>query len=272
MTKINASIVIYKNTKTQLQSVIDSVMKINDLGKLYIIDNSPEHGDRVKRIISSKDKSKIEYIHSSVNLGYGAAHNIAIRKSLDNNTDYHIVLNPDVSFDSQIIDELVCYSVDNNDVGLMMPQVLHKGGKVQYLAKLLPTPLDLFVRRFIPIKKIRDKFNYKYTLRHMGYNKIMDVPSLSGCFMFLRVNALRRVGLFDENIFLYMEDIDISRRIHSKYRTVYYPNVSIYHDYNKGSYKTLKLLICHIKSAIYYFNKWGWFFDKDRSNINKRYV
>lgn len=97
----------------------------------------------------------------------------------------------------------------------------------------------------------------------------MEVPYLSGCFMFIRTKVLEKVGLFDERFFMYLEDTDLSRRIHKISKTIYYPYVHIYHEYGKGSYKNLKLLKYHIDSAIKYFNKWGWFFDKERDFINK---
>jgi len=88
--------------------------------------------------------------------------------------------------------------------------------------------------------------------------------------MFLRTSVLKDLGPFDENIFMYLEDTDLNRRIHSKYKTIFYPKVSIMHEYSKESYVNKKLLIYHIKSAIYYFNKWGWFFDKERDELNSR--
>jgi GT2 family glycosyltransferase len=144
---------------------------------------------------------------------------------------------------------------------------------IQYLCKLLPTPFDLFGRRFLnsgPFKKIVEKGNEIYELRFTGYDKIMEVPYLSGCFMFIRTEVLKKVGFFDERFFMYLEDTDLSRRIHRVSKTVYYPEVSIYHEYGKGSYKNPKLLKYHLDSAIKYFNKYGWFFDKERDEINKK--
>ncbi len=88
--------------------------------------------------------------------------------------------------------------------------------------------------------------------------------------MFLRSDALKKVGLFDERYFIYMEDIDLSRRIAREYKTIYFPNVHIYHGHARESYGFNKLLLLHIHSAIKYFNKWGWFFDKDRKVTNQR--
>jgi GT2 family glycosyltransferase len=98
----------------------------------------------------------------------------------------------------------------------------------------------------------------------------MEVPNLSGCFMLLRVEVLKIVGLFDEQFFMYLEDTDLSRRINMQFQTIYYPQVSIVHQYEKGSYKSLKLLKYHVVSAFRYFNKYGWFLDTVRTTINKR--
>ena len=119
------------------------------------------------------------------------------------------------------------------EVGNIMPKIIYPDGELQYLCKLLPSPIDLIFRRFIPIKKWKDAINRKYELHSFGYDKIMNIPNLSGCFMFLR------------------------------------PDATVIHEHQKESYKNKKLLKVHIQSAIYYFNKYGWFFDKERTNINR---
>ena len=98
----------------------------------------------------------------------------------------------------------------------------------------------------------------------------MNVPYLSGCFMFFRMSALKEVGTFDEHFFMYAEDIDITRRMHQKYETLYYPSVTIYHTFTRGSRKSLRLLRIHIVNIIMYFNKWGWWRDEERKEINNR--
>jgi len=97
----------------------------------------------------------------------------------------------------------------------------------------------------------------------------MDIPYLSGCFMLFRVSALRTVGLFDERFFMYPEDIDITRRMHTEYRTVFYPAATIVHDHARESYKSKRALWIHITNLIKYFNKWGWIRDPERSRINR---
>ena len=264
MTQINASIVFYHNHKKQLLKAINSFLSTDLKVKLYLIDNSSN--DDLKELASIDNR--IEYIFNNVNLGYGSAHNIAMRKSIEDDVLYHVVLNPDIYFEAGVLENLFSYMEQNSEIGNVLPQVLYPDGEVQHLCKLLPTPTDLILRRFIPSKSWKEKRNDLYELRFSGYNKIMNVPNLSGCFMFLRVSALKEVGLFDESIFMYLEDVDLNRRLHVKYKTMFYPEVSIVHEYAKESYKSKKLLMFHIQSAIYYFNKWGWFFDAQRDKIN----
>ena len=202
-------------------------------------------------------------------MGYGKAHNIAIKKSIEQGLSYHIILNPDIIIEKGSLEKLTEYMEQHPEVGNIMPKIIYPNGELQYLCKLLPSPIDLIFRRFIPIKKWKDAINERYELHSFGYDKIKNIPNLSGCFMFLRTEALKKVGLFDENIFMYLEDIDLNRRIHSKYKTIYYPDTIVIHEHQKESYKNRKLLKAHIQSAIYYFNKYGWLFDKERTAINK---
>jgi GT2 family glycosyltransferase len=269
MINLSVSIVLFNNKKNQLKKTINSFLNTNLNVKLYLIDNSTL--DDLK--IFSNIDNRITYIFNNANLGYGKTHNIALRKSIEENIPYHLVLNPDVYFEKGVLEELYNFMESNKDVGLVMPKVLYPNGNIQYLCKLLPTPLDLFGRRFLnfgPFKKFLEKRNKIYELEFSNYDKIMEVPYLSGCFMFIRTEFLKKVGLFDERFFMYLEDTDLSRRIHMVAKTIYYPYVHIYHEYEKGSYKNLKLLSYHISSAIKYFNKYGWIFDKEREVINKR--
>lgn len=88
--------------------------------------------------------------------------------------------------------------------------------------------------------------------------------------MFFKKEALEAVGGFDERFFMYLEDVDLSRRVAEKFGAYYIPNVKIVHKFQKASYKNRKLLVCHVESAVKYFNKWGWFFDENRTALNKK--
>lgn len=107
MNAINVSIVLYHNKKEQIKRIIRSLFLCKNLNiKLYLIDNSKN--DTLKELVNI-DNHRIEYIFNNMNLGYGKAHNIAIKKSIENGILYHLVLNPDVYFNDNILDELYIY-------------------------------------------------------------------------------------------------------------------------------------------------------------------
>ncbi len=266
MRDLSASIVIYKSNPDLLLHAINSFLKSARVSLLYLIDNSPT--DDARHLITDP---RIIYLFNNQNLGFGAGHNIALKAAMKSSSKYHLVLNPDVYFNEKVIPDLYQFMEEDHSIGLTMPKVLYPDGRLQPLCRLLPNPSMLFLRRFFRFhKKLLEKQNLAHELHFSGYNKIMDVPFLSGCFMFLRVDALRQIGLFDERIFLYTEDMDLSRRIHQQFRTVFYPHATIYHHHQRGSYHNVQLLFHNIKSAIRYFNKWGWFFDRERKIINQR--
>ncbi|RWU05466.1 glycosyltransferase family 2 protein [Pedobacter chitinilyticus] len=259
------SIVLYNNDIAILSQAISSGLASKSVSKFFLVDNSPT--DALKNI--SEDE-RVVYIHNSSNPGFGAAHNIAIKQSIEMGANFHLVLNPDVYFNEGTIENIVSYMQDNPEVGNLMPKVLYPNGEIQYLCKLLPTPYDWIGRRFNPFKKLVEKRNQIFELRFTNYNKIMEVPYLSGCFMFLRLSAIKEVGFFDDGIFMYGEETDLCRRLISGgYKTIFYPEATISHHFEKGSHKSWRLTKIGMQSAIYYFNKWGWFFDKERVKINK---
>ncbi len=261
---LSASIVLYQNNREVLGAAIRSFLNTELPVRLYLIDNSPT--DSLKDICTDE---RVTYRFNNRNLGFGAAHNLAMREAIPK-AAYHLVLNPDVYFERGTLETLYTYMQQHSNVGLVMPKVLYPDGSLQYLCKLLPTPADLLLRRFMKWDKARlEKRNELFELRFTGYNREMDVPYLSGCFMFLRTSALQQVGLFDERIFLYTEDADLSRRMQQRYRTMYYPGATIYHHFAKGSHVNKRLLWYAIHGNVMYFNKWGWFRDREREVVNK---
>ncbi|MBO3699316.1 glycosyltransferase [Roseivirga sp. E12] len=266
ISKVTVSVVLYKNEPEVIKELCKSLLPSRALMDIHFIDNSPTN--ILKRSIETI--LDCQYTWTGKNIGFGRGHNSVIEKHLDSG-QYHLVLNPDVYYDEGTMEKIVSYMDRHVDIGLLLPRVLNPDGSEQPLYKLLPKPQDLLFRRFLPeiVKKnIKTQLN-KYNMSFADERTSFDAPYLSGCFMFMRKEALMEVGVFDTNFFLYCEDIDLSRRIRRKWRTTYFPNTFIYHHFYKGSYKKLKLLYHHVVSAIKYFNKHGWLIDPERDQFNE---
>ncbi len=274
---ITASIVTYNNNVLDLEAVLHSLL-ISPVQKVWIIDHSDVftrlEGELNEYMRNDEEFRKhvgcgfvLKYVRHRNN-GYGGGHNVAIREAISEGSEYHLVINPDVWFGPEVVPAIWKAMENDHSIAQIMPKVLYLNGEVQYVAKLLPSPLDLIGRFFFPHFLIRRR-NDRHELKHSGYDKVMNVPFLSGCFMFLRISALQEIGLFDERFFMYAEDIDISRRLHSRYKTLFYPKVAIYHRFSRLSYHSLRISLIHICSVIKYFNKWGWIYDSERRRVNK---
>lgn len=265
MTITTASVVLYNTPEPQLRRLLDCIQRSSACQLVFLIDNSPNQVD-----LPIFHSPGIVYIKSGANVGYGAGHNIALRLAFQN-SEFHFVLNPDIYFGPDELYRMIQRMKLDSRVGQLMPKVTYPDGSLQYLCKLIPTPVDLIFRRFLigPFKSFANKRMERFELRNTGYDQEMDVPYLSGCFMLFRMSALKEVGLFDEQFFMYPEDIDITRRMNKIYRTIYYPQATITHDHAKESYSSYKMLLIHIWNLIKYFNKWGWIFDKQRKITNK---
>jgi GT2 family glycosyltransferase len=260
---INVSIVLYHHSEfSQIANLVEILKKSIYVNKIYLLDNSEITSNCFRYL-------QAEYIHNGENLGYGKGHNQAIRKSIEENIPYHLVLNPDTLFDSSSLDNLFKKMESNKEIGLIMPKILNEDGSIQLLPKLLPTPLNLLIRVIRPLNFLFATENKKYHLNNY-MDQELNIPIVSGCFSLFRVEVLKDVGMYDNQFFLYFEDFDISRRIHSKYQTIYYPETSIKHFHARGATKKIKLSGIFIISAIKYFNKYGWFLDKERNHMNKK--
>ena len=260
--KVSGSIVLYNSSFNDIKKLISTIEK-SIISKLFVIDNSKL--DKISKLIKS---TKIVYVHNSFNLGYGAAHNIAISKSIEKNFDFHFIINPDITLSENVFKKMFNYMRSNDSIGMIMPKVLNSDKSIQYLPKLLPSLFSIIMRKIKWPKFFYSNFIDKYELRSINTNISYVTPMISGCFNLIRLDAIKLVGMFDERFFMYIEDWDLSRRIHKYYKTIYYSDVSVIHAYNSEANRSIKLFFSFLFSIIKYFNKWGWFFDYKRKKIN----
>lgn len=260
------SMVGYKTDASELTHAIQQFLEVPLELHLCVIDNSP-----TPTSLPLFSHPRVTYHFVGRNLGYGRAHNIAIRAS-SGRARYNLVMNTDISYPPDTVSHLVEFLDSTPQAGLAAPKVLYPDGRLQYVCRLLPTPANMFLRRFLPQSAWTQKADFQYELRWWDHNSVANIPYFQGSFMLLRTELCNRLGGFDERFFLYGEDIDITRRIHEVAQTLYVPDVQIVHHYRRYSNRALLGTWYGIHNNCRYFNKWGWFFDKDRRTINRSIV
>ena len=221
-----------------------------------VVVNDHRPGEAIDQLASQAD----HYLTCRDNPGYGEAVNRLVHQ-LPAIPRYIAVMNTDLSWSSDCFPGLLAWLHAHPDVALAVPQIRDPHGVVQKLCKQHPTVLGLLSRRFIPdwLKPARLKrYDQWYVMAEQNYETVFEVPYLSGCCMLIRSDAFLAVGGFDSRFFLYLEDADITRKLRRFGRCVHLPIRSIQHDWGRGNYKSLKLVLVNLHSAWMYFGKWGW--------------
>lgn len=260
--KIIASLVLYRHAYEDISRTLNSLLAEESIDKVCLVDN----GGYCKWL-NEYSHPKVSVLTLADNKGFGAGHN-SVFQQYRAKSHYILICNPDISFKCGEVDALFRFS-EANHFALTIPKVIYPDGSLQHSCKLLPTPYQLFMRRFFS-PHVKNS-NREYELHDANYDRPFYAPSLSGCFMLISQEALIKTGGFDERFFLYLEDVDLSRRVSASGLGVQYcPDSTVVHESQRRSYQDVKFLFYHIVSAIRYFNKWGWFIDHERNKLNKK--
>lgn len=246
--QISGSIVLFNEDIKELSETINCFLKIPLSKRLFLIDNSP------KRIFYPKyDHPEVEYIFVGKNVGFGAGHNLILYK-IKGLSDCHLVLNPDVSFREHVIPNLMKALNKDEEVVLIAPRVLFPNGNHQYTCRRYPDFSELLLRYIgLPSSKVQCG---EYKDRDLS--KPFNPDVLHGCFLLLKTAYFEALKGFDERYFLYMEDVDLCRKIDTiGKKKLYFPDEIIFHVLKRRSSRDIKLFIIHLISAVKYYFKWN---------------
>lgn len=240
--KLSVIIVNY-NVKYFLEQSLLSVEKAIDGldADVYVVDNNSADGS-VEMV--QRQFPWVKLIANKDNPGFSIANNQAIR---DSKAEYVLLLNPDTLVEEDTFRKCIAFMDANPDTGGLGVRMIDGAGLFLPESKRgFPSPLVAFSKTFglstlFPKSKI---FN-KYHLGYLSEWETAEIDVLSGAYMFMRKEALDKVGLLDETFFMYGEDIDLSYRITlGGYKNVYFPETTIIHykgeSTKKGSLNYVK--------------------------------
>jgi len=248
---LTATIVLYHNNIDVLKAAIESFLTIPLKKRLFLVDNSTN--DSLKNISES---SEVTYIHTGNNMGFGAGHNSVI--DLLEDSEYHLILNPDAYFEKEVVPDLIKGINTNLNIGIIAPKIVYPNGELQLSIRKFPNWYDFLLRRIPMLKKVFPNSFKKGNYLNQDISKPIYVDAVSGCFQLFRTSVFCKIKGFDERYFMYMEDIDICKKVHQIEKAIlYYPLTKVYHHSAYGSKRNIKLLKAHISSIIKYFLKWS---------------
>ena len=247
MARLSVAVVSY-NSENEILNVIKSVTENTKQIEytLTLIDNAST--DKTVEVVKSA-YPEVNIINAGENRGFGAGHN----KMLGTDSVYHAIVNPDITFEGDVLAGLCAYLDGNPDTALVTPQILNPDGTVQHLPKRRPTKRYMILGRLSRYIKVFRGVRDEYTRANENITEPTEIEFCSGCFMLMRTELFNKIGGFDEKYFMYMEDSDLSDRIRQYGKIIYNPEFSVTHNWDGGSSKSLKLLKYHLKSMRMYF-------------------
>lgn len=253
-------IILNYNTKNLLQKCLESVFasKTGFLFEVIVSDNGSTDGSiEMARSLFPQ----VKLIENNSNLGFSAGNNVGIRKALGRLV---LLLNTDTEVRPNTLDLSVKYMDAHPEVGIMGCKVLLPDGKLHEAARRrFPNPVNAFLRLF----GLRKFSSYNY--RNIPVDQEMEVDSVVGAFLLIRRAAIDKIGLLDEEFFMYGEDLDWCWRVkEAEFKVMYYPGAEITH-YLYGSSKAVafrSVRWAHAAMKIFYrkhyADQYNWLFNQ----------
>jgi len=236
---VDVSVVIVNyNVKDLVDSCISSIYKANGNKfniEIFFIDNNSIDGS--SEMVSSKFPGVI-VINNETNVGFSKANNQALRNVRGK---YVLILNPDTILEEGTFDKLINFTEKDKSIGAVTSKLILANGKLDFACRRsFPTP-SVAIPRILGLSKLLpgSKLFGKYNLTYLDENITYEVDSICGAFMFIPKMVLEKVGLFDEDYFMYGEDLDLCFRIRKGgYKIFYFPEVTTIHFKGESTRKT----------------------------------
>jgi GT2 family glycosyltransferase len=258
-----ASIVVVSfNTRDLLRECLQTVER-NAGGvacEVIVVDNASRDG--------SADMVAAEFpgtrlIRSSVNLGFAGANNAAFPHVRGR---YTVLLNSDAFLEPDALPRAIKHMEEETDVGLGGARLIGRDGSWQPSARMFPSLVnDLLILSGMSAKYPDSPLFGRADRTWADQNQVADVDWVPGAFSIIRTDLLSTIGYFDENFFLYYEEVDLCKRIKAAgFKVRYWPDVVVVHLGGESS-KTLKTLsmsssgaqltLWRMRSALLYYRK-----------------
>ncbi len=233
-------IIVNYNTKILLKNCLNSIFAncLLDDFEIIVVDNNSYDGS--VEMLNNDFKDRVKIIANKENIGFGSANNQGAQIARG---EYLFFLNSDTIIKNDILTPIKKFLEINKQVSIVAPRLLLKNGIEQKFAfGNFPTLLNLIFRK-IDIKK-------------MDSNKSQEVNWVSGAALVIRKNIFKRIGGFDENFFMYFEDVDLCKRVQDLgYKTMILPQIFLVHLGGKS-------ININIQRKKYYYASQDYFYKK----------
>ena len=240
-----------ESLKGCLNSIYQTIQEIDF--EVIIIDNSQED----LGLQSLKENyPKVQIVYNPTNVGFSKANNQAAKIARGK---FLFILNPDTILKEQAINSMFKHIRSNLEIGVLGPKVLNPDGSLQYSCRRYPTLWTGLFNRYSIFSRLfpQNRFTRRYLMLDFEHNETSPVDWLSGCCLMIPKSVFEEVNGFDENYFLFNEDIDLCRMLNqSGKKVIYFPEAKVIHKVSTSNSKTTsRVIIQRHLGMMYYFKK-----------------
>jgi len=213
------------------EKIKDCLNSIDNKCKVLLIENSNDIEFKKK---IEKDFTNVECILTGENIGYGRANNIGLKKVT---SKYALILNPDTFLESSTLDEFFKIIISIGSFAIIGPYIQEQNIKKNDINNIASTNIEAELH-----KKAKPLANLNLKL----------VENVKGFAMFLNLSEFNDIGFFDENFFIYFEEIDLCRRVIKANKKIYLaPSIKINHSGGQSHNK-------EVNNEMEFSRNWHW--------------
>ena len=255
-------IIVSYNTREVLRKCLQILLQNCNRAstEIFVVDNASE--DNSAGMVET-EFPQVKLIHSSINLGFGAANNAAFRRACGK---YIVFLNSDVFLGRTSLTRSIEKMESHPAVALGGGKLLGKDGSLQPSGRIFPSLTTILLDLTGLSTKYPDsRFFGQFNRTWASSEKPAEVDWVPGAFAIVRKEVLDKIGMFDERFFLYYEEVDLCYRLKKGgYRVQYWPEIEVTHlggestknvTHAAFSGATLQLRLWQVRSEFLYFRK-----------------
>jgi len=215
--------------------------------KILLIDNgSDNESERVLRA----EFPDLEFVQTGRNLGYSGGNNVGLRRALEDEAEFAVILNNDTLVHEDFLEPLVEHARNDPSAGVLGSLVLNTDGTVDRMCARRRPPLGEILWNHGPGRWFGLHGGWQRASYYDGIDALdrpREVDVVSGACLMLRTEMLRRIGVLDDRTFLFWEEFILAEKLRqSDFRTVLVPASRVVHK-GGGSMKTVR-----IRAALYF--------------------
>jgi GT2 family glycosyltransferase len=246
-------IIVNWNSGSYLSKCVNSIFETNNIDKvrsILIIDNNSSDSS----IDSLKANNKIKLIRNKVNIGFAKACNVGFKLCT---SQFILLLNPDTRLLNNTLSDCLSFMNDNKAINVLGCQLLNDDGAISPSCSRFPTPIRI-LKDAIGLSKIAPfLFRPGIVMTDWDHKNSRYVDQVMGAFMLMQKSVFEMIGYFDEQFFVYYEEVDFSKRLAEKNgRSFFNSTIQAVHI-GEGTTRNVKdfRLFLNVRSRVLYAKK-----------------